>query len=240
MLTTVLEMFSAGQVDFLQLFILLGAFVLLILVLMPVHEFAHAFVAYKLGDNTARWNGRLTLNPLAHIDWMGAIMIMLFGIGFARPVPVNSRYFKNPKQGMALTALAGPVSNILMAVVSVAIFRVMVLIDGADPTRLIMGPFFVGSEWLYYAYIVLIEVFAGVNIGLAVFNLLPIPPLDGSRIFSAILPDKWVYYMNRYEQYIMMGLFLLLFTNVLDAPLTWLRETVGGGIATLFGMPDLM
>ena len=115
-----------------------------------------------------------------------------------------------------------------------------VVIDGADPSNLIWGNYFVGSEWLYYAYIVLIDVFAGVNIGLAVFNLLPIPPLDGSRIFSAILPDKWVYYMNRYEQYIMMGLFLLLFTRVLNGPLNWLQDTVSGAIGTLFGMPGLL
>ena len=242
MLTTIIQFIQsmqAGTADSSQLLMLLFVFIsymVLILVLMPVHEFAHAFVADRLGDKTPRWNGRLTLNPLAHIDWLGAAMILLFGIGYARPVPISPRNFKNARKGMALTALAGPVSNLLMAILSIAIFRVLLLFGG----DVVNGSIYVNMDanWLVYAHVILIQVFASVNIGLAVFNLLPIPPLDGSRIFSAILPRKWAFYMERYEQYIMLGLMLLLFTGVLDAPLSWLRHTVGGLFCALFGMAN--
>lgn len=242
MLTTIIQFIQsmqAGTADSSQLLMLLFVFIgymVLILVLMPVHEFAHAFVADRLGDKTPRWNGRLTLNPLAHIDWLGAAMILLFGIGYARPVPISPRNFKNARKGMALTALAGPVSNLLMAILSIAIFRVLLLFGG----DVVNGSIYVNMDanWLVYAHVILIQVFASVNIGLAVFNLLPIPPLDGSRIFSAILPRKWAFYMERYEQYIMLGLMLLLFTGVLDTPLSWLRHTVGGLFCALFGMSN--
>lgn len=242
MLTTIIQFIQsmqAGTADSSELLMLLFVFIsymVLILVLMPVHEFAHAFVADRLGDKTPRWNGRLTLNPLAHIDWLGAAMILLFGIGYARPVPISPRNFKNARKGMALTALAGPVSNLLMAILSIAIFRVLLLFGG----DVVNGSIYVnmGANWLVYAHVILIQVFASVNIGLAVFNLLPIPPLDGSRIFSAILPRKWAFYMERYEQYIMLGLMLLLFTGVLNAPLSWLRHTVGGLFCALFGMAN--
>lgn len=242
MLTTIIQVIrdiQAGTADSSQLLMLLFVFIsymVLILVLMPVHEFAHAFVADRLGDKTPRWNGRLTLNPLAHIDWLGAAMILLFGIGYARPVPIYPRNFKNARKGMALTALAGPVSNLLMAILSIAIFRVLLLFGG----DVVNGSIYVNMDanWLVYAHVILIQVFASVNIGLAVFNLLPIPPLDGSRIFSAILPRKWAFYMERYEQYIMLGLMLLLFTGVLNAPLSWLRHTVGGLFCALFGMAN--
>lgn len=242
MLTTIIQFIQsmqAGTADSSQLLMLLFVFIgymVLILVLMPVHEFAHAFVADRLGDKTPRWNGRLTLNPLAHIDWLGAAMILLFGIGYARPVPISPRNFKNARKGMALTALAGPVSNLLMAILSIAIFRVLLLFGG----DVVNGSIYVNMDanWLVYAHVILIQVFASVNIGLAVFNLLPIPPLDGSRIFSAILPRKWAFYMERYEQYIMLGLMLLLFTGVLDTPLSWLRHTVGGLFCALFGMAN--
>ncbi len=230
------EILNGRSVDFTVLLITFFSYVALILVLMPVHEFAHAFVADRLGDKTPRWNGRLTLNPLAHINWMGAIMIMLFGIGFAQPVPVSPRHFKNARRDMALTALAGPVSNLLMAILSVIIFCI---IEGFSSGFQIIGNslyFYPDEEWLYYAYIVLIDVFAGVNISLAVFNLLPIPPLDGSRIFAWILPSKWAYWMDMYEQYITMGLFLLLFTGVLEVPLSYLQNLVSDAIFGVFGI----
>lgn len=237
MLQTVIRMLrSGGEIDFASLIFLFFGYMVLILVLMPVHECAHAFVADRLGDKTPRWNGRLTLNPMAHIDWLGAAMILLFGIGYARPVPVSPRHFKNARRDMALTALAGPVSNLLMAILSVGIFRVLLLFGGGVEDGMLYANS--DAQWLYYAYVVLIQVFASVNIGLAVFNLLPIPPLDGSRIFSAILPRKWSYVLDKYEQYIMIGLFVLLFSGVLDTPLYLLRRGAGGLICTMFGMPN--
>lgn len=237
MLQTIIPMIRSGEVDFATLAFLFIGYMVLILVLMPVHECAHAFVADRLGDKTPRWNGRLTLNPLAHIDWMGAAMIMLFGIGYARPVPVSPRNFKNARRDMALTALAGPVSNLLMAILSIGIFRILLLFGGGVENGSLYVNYGTGN-WLFYAYLILIQVFASVNIGLAVFNLLPIPPLDGSRIFSAILPRKWAYVLEQYEQYIMIGLFVLLFTGVLDTPLYWLRHGVGGLVCAMFGMSN--
>ena len=158
---------------------------LIVLVVLPVHEMAHGYVAYRLGDPTAKNMGRLTPNPLAHLDPIGTLMIFLLGFGYAKAVPVNPYNFRNPKTGMALTALAGPVSNLLMAVLAVGLYRLL--------------SFFITSAYVNsILYWMLILVFASVNVGLAVFNLLPIPPLDGYRILSVILPDRWIYLIDRY------------------------------------------
>lgn len=213
---------SAEKPSFAELMILFFGYAVLILVLLPVHELAHAFVADRLGDNTARWNGRLRFNPFAHLDPIGAAMLFLFGFGFARPVPVNPRNFRNPKRDMALTALAGPVSNLLMATVSLGLYRVITLLP-------------VSYTVLSISYLVLVEVFTSVNIGLAVFNLLPVPPLDGSRIIALVLPDRWLYNMERYSRYITYGIILLLFAGVLDGPLYFLRNLIFSLLCRLFG-----
>lgn len=219
-----LQYLLSGQTDFWSTVFILLSYAVLILVLLPVHEFAHAFAADRQGDPTPRYQGRLTLNPFAHLDLLGSVMLVLCGIGYARPVPVNPRNFKHPRKGMVLTALAGPVSNLLMAAAALGLFRILLLF--ADDT--VIG----------YAYIMLVQVFAGVNIGLAVFNLLPIPPLDGSRIFEPLLPAKWSYYVSRYQQYITLGVLVLLLTGILDVPLDFLRRTVGGFLCFLFRMPN--
>lgn len=173
----------------------------------PVHECAHAWMANKLGDGTARVNGRLTLNPLAHFSPIGTVMILLFGIGYAKPVPVNPYNFKNAKKGFALTALAGPVSNFIMAFVASFVSMFFLYVNKSGNVGLDAV-----SDFFYYAAIV--------NVSLAVFNFLPIPPLDGSRIFGLILPDKIYDKFLKYENYIMIGLFVLLFTGVLDGVLS--------------------
>ncbi|MBE6834673.1 MAG: site-2 protease family protein [Ruminococcaceae bacterium] len=176
---------------------------------LPIHECAHALVAYKLGDSTAKNMGRLTINPVAHIDWIGALMILIVGFGYAKPVPVNARNFKNPKLGMALSALAGPLSNILMA--QIFLFGLQAVNHFCDPASILWGAVY---SFLYFA--------ALVNISLAVFNLIPIPPLDGSRILSAVLPDKYYFKLMQYERYIVIVVFVLLLTGVLSTPLSWL------------------
>lgn len=191
-----------------ELVISLCARVFIIFCVLPIHEFAHGYVANKLGDPTAKLSGRLTINPLAHIDPLGSLMIILVGFGYAKAVPVNIRNFKpaNRKKYMALTALAGPVSNLIMAFIFMFLYC------------LIYYRFAV-SELL--AYIALFFMYAAtVNISLAVFNLIPIPPLDGSRILNAILPDRTYYKLMQYERYIVLGVFALIMLGVLDTPLS--------------------
>ena len=202
----------SGSLDFTSAVIYVISALVVIFLTLPIHEFAHGYTAVKLGDDTPRWQGRLTLNPFAHIDYMGSLFILLFGFGWAKPVGVNARNFKSPKRDMAITAFAGPLSNIIMAFLFMLIIY---LLDALNMT---------GGAWFYLAMFCLFVV--QINVSLAVFNLIPIPPLDGSRILTAFLPDRTYYKIMQYERYIYLGFILLLFTNVLDAPLSFLRNAV--------------
>ena len=182
------------------------------IVTIPVHEAAHAWAADRLGDPTARYRGRLTLNPAAHFDLMGCIAMLLFGIGWAKPVPINPMNFENRKKGMALSAAAGPLSNILLATVSL-IFAKLIIYAAA-----ITG-FGTVISTLYTVFITI----CSINISLAIFNLLPIPPFDGSRIFNYFLGDRFYFKIMEYEQYIFWGLFILLYIGILDGPLSFLN-----------------
>lgn len=197
-----------GNMTPLAFFIQLGAIVFVVFCATPIHEYAHALIATKLGDETPRAMGRLTIRPLAHIDPIGALMIFLFGFGYAKPVQVRMARFKNPKRDMALVALAGPVSNLLQAFVcsfvcSACYFGAMKLEN--------MALLYISDFFLFAAII---------NINLAVFNFLPIPPLDGSRLVTALLPARIYYKIMQYERYIQIALFVLLFTGVLSKPLS--------------------
>lgn len=217
----------SGNISIWGVLFMLCGYAVLVLLLLPVHEFAHAYTAYRLGDTTPRYYGRLTLNPKAHLDPIGALMLVLCGVGYAKPVPVNPAYFRNPKRGMVITALAGPLSNLLMAAAALGIFRVILFFSVSY------------TAFLEYSYLFLVEVVAGVNISLAVFNLLPIPPLDGSRIFEPLFPAKWRYSISRYQQYITTAVMVLILTGALDVPLDFLHRVVGGALCTVFGMPNL-
>lgn len=202
------------------------AILITIFVVMPIHEWAHGFVAYKFGDNTAKYSGRLTLNPLSHIDPLGAAAMILFRFGWAKPVPVDSRNFKNPKVGMALTALAGPMSNIIAALIA-AIGLNSLIYFGRSTI-----PYDILSYIISFMYS-----FIKINIGLAVFNLLPLPPLDGSKILAAFLPNKFLFKYYQYERYIIFAVFFLLFTNILLIPLILLQNLVLNGIIWLAALP---
>jgi Zn-dependent protease len=189
------------------IFVLSGCFV--VFVCSPIHELAHGYTAHLLGDDTAKNQGRLTFNPIAHIDLIGMLMILFFGFGYAKPVPVNPRNFKNQKGGMALTSLAGPVSNLIMAFISVFLFYFLsAVINSSNVVVTIVLTF------LYYA--------AYINVSLGVFNLIPIPPLDGSKIIASVLPNKIYYKYMMYERYVMIALIILLFTGVLDNAISFL------------------
>ena len=184
------------------------------LICITLHELSHGFVAYKLGDNTAKSMGRLTLNPIKHIDIFGLIMMVVLKFGWAKPVPVNMRNFKNPKRDMAITALAGPLSNVLICCVVLFIYGLVYL-----PCNL-AGTEFAGSL-LYAVYIT-----AYLSIALAIFNIIPIPPLDGSKVLFSLMSDESYMKLMRYERYGMLLLLVLIVTDVLGNPLYAVTEFV--------------
>ncbi len=176
------------------------------LLALTVHECAHGWVSTKLGDPTPRYQGRLTLNPLAHLDPVGTLLMILTGFGWARPVQVNPNYYKNTKKGMALVAAAGPLSNFILAVIGTFIFMAIAIIGLFTSA---------GGSFLNIVYTVLNR-FILLNINLMVFNLIPIPPLDGAKVLGMFLPNEAYYKMLQYERYSMLLIMLLSFTGMLD------------------------
>ena len=174
-----------------------------LLLCLSLHEAAHGYTAYRLGDPTAKNAGRLTLDPVKHLDPVGTICLLFFHVGWAKPVPVNTRYFKNPRRDTALVSLAGPVSNFLLAAVLLFIRQFLIFSS--------VMPVYVLGLMVHYAAIM--------SIGLGVFNLIPVPPLDGSKILFSFLPWQQAAKYAKYEQYIQFGLLVLLFVGVLDVPL---------------------
>lgn len=208
-----------------QVLIGLMASVFVVFCVMPIHEYAHALIATKLGDPTPERTGRLTLSPLAHIDVMGALMILLVGFGYAKPVRVSARNFKNPKAGMALTAVAGPIANILMA------FLFILLSNCAAVAYINFGDLVWKVSTSFFSFA------ASINISLAVFNFLPIPPLDGSKILSLIIPSKYYFKYLQYERYIILAVFALIVFGILDTPLRIASDFVYGLLSKLAYLP---
>ena len=191
-----MTLLRGGSVDPLSVIIQILATLVIVFLALPLHELAHGWVAYKLGDPTAKYEGRLTLNPLASIDPMGAMFLLLFGIGWAKPVPIDSRYFKNPRSGVALTSNA-----------------------------------FVHYILLFFSY------FSFINAVLAVFNLVPLPPLDGSKILAALLSDRARYKFYQYQNMLSMIGMLLIVSGALTGPLSVLENAVYGGVSWLAALP---
>ena len=194
------------------------------LLALTIHEFAHGWVANSLGDPTARLQGRLTLNPLAHLDPIGTLAIVFIGFGWARPVPVDTRYLQRPQRDMMLIAAAGPASNLLLGVASAFCAR-MLPWSGASP------------EWIWLVKPVLLMLYTsvGANVILAVFNLLPIPPLDGSRVLTGLLPVRQAISYSRLEPYGFIIIFLLFITGIMDPIFGLAQHTISRALLQMWG-----
>ncbi|MBQ0102165.1 MAG: site-2 protease family protein [Firmicutes bacterium] len=215
-----LDLIRSGD-DFKEVLIMLLLQIPIILFSLSFHEAAHALIADKMGDHTARNLGRITLNPLKHFDPIGSLCMLLVGIGWAKPVPINARNFDNPKKGMALSGLAGPVANLILGFIGEL---------GCCITNSVYIHFFASAGASAYTLIEIVYNFffllSYMNIYLALFNLIPIPPFDGSRIFFSILPDKIYFGVMKYERVIMIVVLILLWTGFIDLPFAWLTDKI--------------
>ncbi len=213
-------MFRLGNLDVINMVVRAVS----VLLAISVHEMCHGYGAYFLGDKTAKSMGRLSLNPLRHLDPVGAICLMLFGFGWAKPVVVNPMYFKKPKRDMALVSLAGPLSNFVLAFLALLIYKLLTLTT-----------FLYGGGLLAEIVVKLLSNIVWLNIGLGVFNLLPVPPLDGSKIFLPLLPSRLYYDIMRYEHLGWIILIVALSLNVLDPILGGAGQLVFSALSFLVG-----
>lgn len=196
-----------------------------VLLALSAHEFAHGYVSYMLGDPTPKKNGRLSLNPLHHLDLVGTLSLLIFHFGWAKPVMVNPYYYKNKKQGMVNVALAGPLMNFVLAFVSIFFFYFLVYLNMNGTINLSM------FVWNYLMKF--FQIFAIMNIGLGTFNLLPIPPLDGSKFVGAILPEEQYFKYMRFERYGAILLIILLYSGVLTPILSYVQGALIDGMSNV-------
>ena len=207
------------------------------LVALTIHEFAHGYVAYKLGDNTAKSYGRLSLNPIKHLDPFGALCMVLFHFGWAKPVPINPRNFKNPRKGFAITAVAGPLTNIVVGFFTA--FLYLLCLHNITQTD---SAFF---NNLQINTLLFLMYFFSINIGLGIFNLIPVPPFDGSRILNVILPPKLYFKVMRYEKQMYWGVIAWLFLGqyvyyaLLSVPFI-AGTPILSSIAKIFSLSDIL
>ena len=213
---------DVSTADMSGLMVNFAALAMVLIVCLPVHECAHAWMAKKLGDDTAWMLGRLTLNPAKHLDLFGTLMILTVGFGYAKPVPVNSRNFKNGKykKGMALTALAGPVSNLILAVIFCLAMYIAGMFSQSGNDVAVLLEDFLG--YIFY-----------INVSLMIFNMIPFPPLDGSRILDLVLPHKVSMFIAQNEHIFRWAVIALL---MFSSPIDWLSNQAANGISWLVGL----
>ena len=200
--------------------------ILIIFLVLPIHECAHAWAAHKMGDETAAYSGRLTLNPLAHIDILVSLCLLITGFGWAKPVPINPLKFKKQRFGIAITAAAGPLSNLAVSFIAMIIYRIVLSLPGGSGYFLSSAGDITGGFVILY----ILQFFILVNIGLAIFNLIPIPPLDGSKIisyFTSAKLDRWIY---EHQLIVNAVFFAVIITGILSKPL----NIIGGYVYDLF------
>jgi Zn-dependent protease len=228
--------------------------ILIIFLILPVHEFAHAWAAHKMGDDTAAYAGRLTMNPLAHVDIFGAVCLLITGFGWAKPVPINPIKFKNQRLGTALTAAAGPASNLSVAIIALLAYRIITVTsffrDGlaslykqySNIDEILSQPLSAsamekaanGANYMYFILIIL-EFFIVINIGLAIFNLIPIPPLDGSKILSYFTSYKVDMWIQKNYMIINLVFMFIIISGALSTPLGWIRNIIVHGLWFITG-----
>lgn len=213
-----------------------------VLISLSVHEAAHGYIAHKLGDHTAYFLGRVTINPAKHLDPIGSLFMLVFGYGWAKPVPINARNFKNPKKGMAYTAIAGPISNLILGVIGTLLYTLSYAL--AFKYLLTTGA---ANEFVFNVLQVLMNFFfylGFMNFVLAAFNLIPVPPFDGSRFFSLFMPERTYFAMMRYERYIMLGVlvFMIGCSRLFGfSPFSWIAQKIFTAVSDpLFSLWEIL
>lgn len=216
-----------------------------VLISLSIHESAHGYAAYKLGDDTAKSLGRITLNPAKHFNLLGFLSMLFFSVGWAEPVPINARNFKKPRRDMAITAAAGPLSNLCLAVIFTVLLRIVMIPLSSMIIIPEKGYYYVEDEIAQSPIFIVLALLAvmlyfgiSLNLNLMIFNLIPIPPFDGSRIAYIFLPTDLYFKIMRYERYIMIGFIVLLASGIIDLPLSAATNWISDLLFSATGMPE--